>query len=94
MAEQFEFIDCATINISYQQTGLATLTFTVVSTEPVPGVTPTRDYTQLSFGNVNFAGFITQLQTAVIQGSVPVVYEHRFTIIATGCADDCPRGSI
>jgi hypothetical protein len=93
MAEQFEFIDCTTINISYQQTGLATVSFTVVSTEQIPGVTPLRDYTQLTFGGINFKGYITQLQSAIIPASVPTVFEHRFTLITTGCADDCPRGT-
>jgi len=91
MAEQFEFIDCATLSINYQQNGLATLSFTVVSTEPVPGVNPVRDYTQLSFGGIDFKGFVTGLQSAPIPGSIPVVFEHRFTLIATGCADGCPR---
>lgn len=93
MVEQFEFIDCPTINISYAANGLATLSFTVVSTEPVPGVTPPRDYTQHTLGGVDFKGFVTGLETSVIPGSIPTVYEHRFTLITTGCADDCPRGS-
>lgn len=93
MAESFEFIDCATISISYQQNGLATVNFTVVSTEPVPGVNPPRDYTQHTFGGVEFKGFITNLQSAPIPGSTPLVFEHRFTLIATGCASDCPRGT-
>jgi hypothetical protein len=93
MAEEFEFIDCANISISYQQTGLATVSFTVVSTEAVPGINPPRDYTDLTFGRVNFKGYISQLQTSVIPASIPLVYEHRFTLIATGCAADCPRGT-
>ncbi len=92
MVEQFEFIDCATINISYQATGLASVSFTVVSTEEAPGVTPTRDYTDLTFGGINFNGFITNLTTQIIPGSIPSVFEHRFTETMTGCADDCPRG--
>jgi len=93
MAEQFEFIDCSTINISYQANGLASVSFTVVSTEQVPGVTPFRDYTVLTFGGVDFKGFINNLTTQVIPASIPTVFEHRFTLIMTGCADDCPRGS-
>lgn len=92
MAEQFEFIDCATISIAYQVNGLATVSFTVVSTEDVPGVTPPRDYTQLTFGGVDFKGFVTQLDTAIIPASIPTVFEHRFTLTMTGCAADCPRG--
>lgn len=93
MAEQFEFIDCPTISIQYQQNGLANVSFTVVSTEQVPGVNPLRDFTQLTFGGIDFKGFITQLDSSIIPASIPVVFEHRFTLIATGCAADCPRGT-
>jgi hypothetical protein len=89
--EAFEFIDCPTISISYQTNGLANVSFTVVSTEQVPGVTPPRDYTELTFGGVDFKGFVTNLETQIIPASIPSVFEHRFTLIMTGCADDCPR---
>lgn len=92
MAEQFEFIDCSTISISYDCNGLATVSFTVVSTEQEPGVNPPRDYTQHTFGGVNFKGFITQVDSSIIPASVPTVWEHRISLFATGCADDCPRG--
>src|SRR5574338_582616 len=92
MAEQFEFLDCATISIQYQQNGLATVSFTVVSTEPIPGITPPRDFTQQTFGGVDFAGFITQLESSIIPASVPTVYEHKFTLTMTGCASNCPVG--
>jgi hypothetical protein len=93
MAEQFEFIDCPTISIAYQANGLATVSFTVVSTEQVPGITPPRVYTDLNFGGVNFKGFLTEVVSGVIPASIPTVFEHRLTLIATGCADDCPRGT-
>ena len=93
MAEAFEFIDCATINIGYQSTGLATVSFTVVSTEDAPGVNPARDYTDLTFGGINFQGFITNLTTQIIIGAIPPVFEHKFTETMTGCAADCPRGN-
>lgn len=93
MAEQFEFIDCATISISYAQNGLATVSFTVVSTEPVPGINPPRVFTELTFGGVDFKGWVTQLESNVIPASIPVVYEHKFTLTMTGCATDCPRGA-
>lgn len=92
-SETFEFIDCATISIQYQATGLATVSFTVVSTEQEPGVLPpARDYTQLAFGGIDFKGFVTQLDSGIIPGSIPNVFEHRFSLIMTGCAEDCPRG--
>jgi len=93
MVEQFEFIDCPSISISYASNGLATVSFTVVSTEDVPGINPVRDYTDLTFGGINFNGFITNLTTQIITGSIPVVFEHRFTETMTGCASDCPRGA-
>lgn len=93
MAEQFEFIDCPTINIAYQANGLATVGFTVVSTEQVPGVNPPRNYTELTFGGVDFKGYLTEVSSGVITASIPTVFEHRLTLIATGCADDCPRGT-
>jgi len=93
MVEQWEFLDCATISIQYQTNGLATVSMTVVSTEPQPGVNPPRDFTQLSFGGINFKGFVTQLQSNVIPGSLPTVFEHQFTLIGIGCAEDCPRGA-
>ena len=93
MAEQFEFIDCATISIQYQVTGLANVSFTVVSTEQIPGVlAPVRDYSQLTFGGINFKGYVTQLDSAIIVGSIPSVFEHRYSLVMTGCAPDCPRG--
>lgn len=92
-SETFEFIDCATISIQYQATGLANVSFTVVSTEQEPGVLPpVRDYTQLAFGGIDFKGFVTQLDSGIIPGSIPNVFEHRFSLIMTGCAADCPRG--
>ena len=91
--ESFEFLDCSTLSIAYQVNGLATVSFTVVSTEAIPGVTPPRDYTQLTFGGVDFKGYVTQLDSAVIPASVPTVWEHRYSLVMTGCAADCPRGS-
>ena len=93
VTEVFEFIDCSTISIAYQANGLASVSFTVVSTENVPGVSPVRDYTDLTFGGVNLKGFVTSLTTQIIPGSIPTVFEHRFTETMTGCAADCPRGA-
>ena len=93
MPESFEFIDCSTISIAYQQTGLATVSFTVVSTFQVPGLNPVRDFTQITFGGIDYKGFVTSLTVSVIPASIPTVFEHQFTLSATGCAADCPRGS-
>lgn len=92
MAEPFEFLDCSSLQISYASNGLATVNFTVVSTSQIPGVTPPRDYTQLTFGEIDFKGFVTELTSSIIPASIPTVWEHRFALIMTGCSDDCPRG--
>jgi len=93
MADQnFEFLDCATLSINYDRTGLANISFTIVSTWPVPGLNPPRDFTQLSFGGIDFKGYITQLDSTIIIGSIPTTYEHKFSLACTGCASDCPRG--
>lgn len=93
MSESWEFIDCSSIQISYAQNGLATVSMTVVSTEPVPGINPPRVFTELTFGGVDFKGWVTQLESNVIPASIPVVYEHKFVMTAVGCATDCPRGA-
>jgi hypothetical protein len=92
MAESYEFIDCPTISIAYQANGLATVSFTVVSTEQIPGVNPPRNYTELTFGAVDFNGYLSEVQSSVIPASIPTVFEHKMTVIAVGCADNCPRG--
>lgn len=93
MVDQYEFLECSSVNINYQQNGLATLSFTVVSTESVPGVNPPRDFTQLSFGGITYTGYITQLDSTPIPASIPTVWEHKYAMTAIGCADDCPRGA-
>ena len=76
-----EFIDCATLSINYDLLGQATLNFTVVATEPQP-INP-QVYTDLTFGGVQFTGFITALEVRRIEGTL--VYEHRYTISGIGC---------
>jgi len=93
MSESWEFIDCSSIQISYAQNGLAAVSMTVVSTEPVPGINPPRVFTELTFGGVDFKGWVTQLESNVIPASIPVVYEHKFSLTMTGCSTDCPRGA-
>lgn len=91
--EQFEFLECSSIQISYQANGLATVNFTIVSTSQVPGVNPPRNYTELTFGGVDFKGFLSEVQSSVIPASIPTVFEHKITLIATGCSNNCPRGT-
>ena len=74
-----EFIDCSTLSISYDQLGTATLSFTVVA----PVATPSRVYTDLTFGKVNFKGFVSSLDIRRIPGTL--VFEHNYTVNAVGC---------
>ena len=75
----FEFIDCSTISISYNVRGIANVGFTVVSTKQQL----LNDYTNLVFGGVRFKGFITAVDINPIPGTL--VFEIRLTIIAFGC---------
>jgi hypothetical protein len=76
-----EFIDCTTISISYDIEGKATLGFTVVASEAQP--INTQVYTDLTFGGINFTGFITGLTVRKIPGTI--VYEHQYSISGVGC---------
>lgn len=76
-----EFLDCSTLNINYDQLGLATISFSVVSVSEDP--TPSN-YTDLTFGGVSFNGLlITNLELRQIPGTL--VYEHRYTLNGVGC---------
>lgn len=76
-----EFLDCSTLNINYDRLGNATVTFTVVASQPEPlNVTA---YNNLTFGGVNFDGFVQGLEIRRISGTL--VYEHNYSIAAVGC---------
>ena len=77
-----EFIDCSTLTINYDILGQATLNFTVVASAAEP--IDTSVYTDLTFGGVQFTGYITNLEIRRISGTI--VYEHRYTLSAVGCA--------
>jgi len=76
-----EFIDCSTLSINYDILGFATLSFTVVASQKQP--IDTNIYTDLTFGGINFVGYITGLEIRRIAGTI--VYEHRYSVSATGC---------
>jgi hypothetical protein len=76
-----EFLDCSSLAINYDQLGTATLSFTVVASKQEP-VNVTA-YNNLTFGGVSFTGFVTGLEVRRIPGTI--VYEHRYTVSATGC---------
>ncbi len=77
--QQFEFIDCSTLNINYDVRGIVTLSFSVISTSG--GLQ--NVYTSLTFGGVTFNGFITSVDINPIPGTL--VYEIRLNIVAFGC---------
>lgn len=76
-----EFIDCSSLSINYDVLGRATLNFTVVAAQAQP-VNP-QVYTDLTFGGVQFTGFITNLEVRRIANTI--VYEHRYTVSGIGC---------
>lgn len=74
----FEFLACDTISISYQANGLATLDFTVYSTNN----TLVNNYNTMTIGGVDFEGYITSYSLVPIPGTV--VYEHKIQVVAIG----------
>jgi hypothetical protein len=74
----FEFMACDSINISYAPTGLASISFTVYSSNELP----TRDFNTVTLGGVVFSGYVTALSIIPVPGTV--VYEHRYTWTGIG----------
>lgn len=77
--EDFEFIDCSTISISYNSRGEATVSFSVVSTRD----TLMNDYTNMTFGGVNFKLYVRDVSVSLIPGTL--VYTYQFSMTGTGC---------
>lgn len=64
MPDDIEFIDCASLSIQYDATGIASLSFVVLknSMEDLTGT-----YTTLTAGGVDFEGVImSKIQTPII----------------------------
>ena len=92
--EPFTFINCGSINISYEMTGLVTVTFTVISTSSSIDLS---SYNEMTFGSdnstrtngthtagmVTYKGFISDYELSKIPGTS--VYEHKLTLLAWGC---------
>lgn len=74
--ESFEFIDCSTINISYNVRGIATVSLTVLTTSSELSGT----YTELSFGGVDFSLVVKDVQISKIPGTLV----NMFNISMTG----------
>lgn len=77
--DDFEFIDCSTINVNYNVTGEATITFTVVSTY----TSLNGDYTNMVFGGVRYTGYLTDVTISKIPGTLVNLYNISYR--AFGC---------
>lgn len=60
-----EFIECTSVNVSYDIMGLATVTYTIVSSDSVPD----NVYEQLTLGGVLFTGYLTNRTSQRIQNT-------------------------
>lgn len=76
-----EFIECESLSINYDTLGNATLSFTVISANQAPE--DVNRYNNLSFGGINFIGFVNSLEIKKLAGSI--IYEHSYSISAIGC---------
>lgn len=88
------FVDCQSISVSMQITGLANVSFTVVSSSKTINLSnyttiiigsnrETRRAGSFTAGRVRYKGVITSYEISPIQGTL--VYEHRLQLLAFGC---------
>lgn len=77
--EDFEFIDCSTINVNYVQTGEASVSFTVVTSRD----DLYNNYTNLEFGGVRYNGWIVDVNVSKIPGTLVNLFN--VTYKAFGC---------
>ncbi len=56
-----EFIECTSVNISYDILGLATVSYTLVSDHPNPTI-----YTSIDAGDQTFSGYVTNITMNII----------------------------
>jgi hypothetical protein len=63
--ESTEFIECGTVSISYDATGKASVSFSVISTNG----RSIGNYNSLYFGGVSFSGNIMGAEAAPLRGS-------------------------
>ena len=76
-----EFIDCSSINVNYDELGVATISLTVIAVSASPE--DTSRYNILTLGEVEFQGYVSSLIIQKLTGTS--VYEHKYTIIGLGC---------
>lgn len=77
--DDFEFIDCQTLNISYDVRGIATISFSVVT----PREELQENYTSLIFGGVNFKCFVNNVTISKIPGTL--VNNFQMQLTGFGC---------
>lgn len=75
-----EFIDCSTINITYDKLGVATITMTVISVNSTPN--PSL-YLNPTYGKVTFELNVTGIDLRQLPSTT--IYEHKYSLVGTGC---------
>jgi len=76
-----EFIECESLSISYTIAGIATISYTILSTGA--GAIPSSS---ISTGGGNFSGVVTNVYTQMVlgtEGAEPPWYETHVTLVAT-----------
>ena len=77
---QVDFIECTSLNISYDVMGIATLSFTVVHNVPDMGIL--SNYNRVEAGGQVFEGYITDAyMTSIVR--TEGWYETQVTLIST-----------
>ena len=75
-----DFIECTSLNISYDVMGIATLSFTVVHN--YPDISVVSKYNEVDAGGQTFTGYITDaFMNAIVR--TDGWYETHVTLIAT-----------
>lgn len=72
-----EFIDCTSLNFSYNSMGIVTVSYTVIHNEPRFVV-----YKEIDAGNQQFSGYVTNASMNEIIGTQGW-YETHVTLVAT-----------
>ena len=67
MANDIEFIDCSSISVSYDATGKANVSFTVVKNNQLP--IDVQSYKSVCFGFVKFTGSLMSVIQKPVNGS-------------------------
>lgn len=77
--EDFEFIDCSTISISYNRKGDASVSFSVIATKDEL----LNSYNNMTFAGVHFSLYLQNLSISIIPGTL--VYVYQLSYVGVGC---------